>query len=122
MGYLIDPLRGRTGTLSAALIIGLAWGAWHIVPFYTMGRSFGWIGAQVLASILMRVIIVWLYDKANKSVFIAIVFHTFINVATSIIPVAGSAYNPAITATILFIIVAGFGSYRYVVNRRVLAK
>lgn len=109
MGYLIDPLRAKTGTLSAALIIGLAWGAWHIVPFYVMGRSIGWIAAQVLVSVLMRIIIVWLYDRANKSVFIAIVFHTFINVATTIIPVAGSSYDPAITAVLLAIGVVGTG-------------
>ena len=48
MGYLVDPLQERMSALSASLVIGVVWGAWHVLPYYAMGRSIGWIGAQVL--------------------------------------------------------------------------
>ena len=118
MGYLVDPLQKRVNALPAALIIGLAWGAWHIVPFYTMGRSTGWIIGQVMASILMRIIIVRLYNRANRSVFVAIVFHTFINVSTSLFPNQGSHYDPVITAVVLAVIVITLEVIIYTRNRR----
>ena len=118
MGYLFDPLQKRMGVLSAALTIGIFWGAWHIIPFYTMGRSAGWIAAQVIASIFMRIIIARLYNKANKSVLIAIIFHTFINVSTSLFPNQGSHYNPAIAAFMLALLVICIEIIAIVNNRR----
>lgn len=109
MGYLVDPLQKRMNAISAALIIGFAWQAWHVVPFYAMGRSIGWISAQFLAGILMRIIIVWLYNKASESVLIAIVFHTSINVSFSLFPNQGSHYDPVVTALVLTIVAVVLG-------------
>ncbi len=104
-GYLTDPLQRRFGELPAALIIGAVWQAWHIVPFYAMGRSVTWISAQFVAGVLLRIIIVRLYNQANRSVFIAIVFHTCINVSFSLFPNEGSHFDPVTTAISLVAVV-----------------
>jgi len=44
----------------------------------------------------MRIVIVWLYNNAGKSLFAAILFHALINVIRSLTyPTVGSDYDPA---------------------------
>ncbi len=100
MGVAFEPLRARLGSWSAAGVMGIAWGLWHLVPYLVQGRSIGWIAAQCAATVAFRVVMVWIYDLAGRSVLSAIVFHTFINVGYTAYPIEGSFYNPATVALI----------------------
>ena len=110
MGVAFEPLRARLGRWSAAGVMGVAWGLWHLVPYLAQGRSIRWIAAQCAATVAFRVVMVWLYDLAGRSVLSAIVFHTFINVGYTAYPVEGSYYDPAmvalLTATLALVLVS----------------
>ncbi|MEU7896273.1 type II CAAX endopeptidase family protein [Nonomuraea sp. NPDC049152] len=86
MGYAADPLRKRWGPLGAGLILGVVWGAWHVVPLFQAGRSLAWIAWWFLGAVAARVIIVWLYTRTGASVLSAIVFHAMLNVVPSLLP------------------------------------
>jgi len=100
-GYAIDPLQQRWGALPAALIVGTVWAVWHIVPFAQAHHTAYWIFWQCAATIAARVLIVWIYDNAGRSVFTAIVFHAMLNTSEFLFPNYGSHYDPFYAAIVL---------------------
>jgi hypothetical protein len=54
-----------------------------------------------------RVLIVWLYNNAGKSVSAAVVFHMITNVTWQLFPVSGSYFDPRVTGLIEAFIAAG---------------
>jgi membrane protease YdiL (CAAX protease family) len=105
-GYALEPLQERWGALAAALILGMVWATWHIVPFAQLHHGAAWIFWQCVATVAARVLIVWLYFNAGRSVFAAIVFHTMLNVSEFSFPNNGSHFDPFYAAVILGIAAA----------------
>ena len=99
--YAHDPLETRRGALPAALIVGLVWGVWHIVPMLQIPRPPTWVFWQCLGMIPFRVLIVWIYNNTRKSVFATILFQAVSNVSQFSFPNYGSHYDPFFTFVIL---------------------
>lgn len=100
-GYAIDPLQDRFGTLGGALLLGVVWAAWHFIPLLSVQRSLEWIAWWSLGTVGLRVIITWLFNNTGRSVFIAAIFHTMINVTWQLYPINGSYYDPRVTSVIV---------------------
>ncbi|MEU8246094.1 lysostaphin resistance A-like protein [Nonomuraea sp. NPDC048916] len=100
MAYAYDPMRSRWGALASGVILGVVWGVWHVIPYMQAGRGPGWIVWQCVFSAALRVIIVWVYDNAGRSVFAASLCHASSNVAWTLFPNNGSHYDPAVTGVI----------------------
>lgn len=95
--YATHPMRVRLGALGAGLVIGGVWAAWHVVPYLQAGRAWSWIAWQVAFTIAARVILVWLYSAAGRSMVAATLAHASINVAVFLVaPV--STYDPRVAA------------------------
>lgn len=114
MGYAIDPMQTRWGALTAALLVGVIWQVWHIIPHWQQGHTASWILWQSLYSMALRVLIVWVYNNAGQSVFAAILTHATDNVSVSLFPNFGSHYDPVMTCVIawlvVLIVVLGWGA------------
>jgi uncharacterized protein len=100
-GYAYPALRSRLSALQAAVVLGVVWGLWHVIPFVQQGRSVYWILWQCLGAVAMRIIIVWLFENTRKSILIAVLFHTMFNISWALFPVAASFYDPFVTFLIL---------------------
>jgi hypothetical protein len=100
-GYATDPLQDRYGALTAALIIGGVWAAWHFVPLAEAHRSFAFVAWWTLGTVSLRVIIVGLYNATGGSVFAATLLHAMSNLCWQLFPVDGSFYDPRVTGLIL---------------------
>ena len=80
-GFSVPYLQQKTTPILAALIIGAAWGLWHLPEFFTQGTLHHQIGAVyiplfVLSEIALSVVMTWLYNKTNSSLLIAgLLFH-----------------------------------------------
>lgn len=113
-GYAYPALKQGRSALNAALIIGTIWALWHVIPYVQLGRSADWIAWQCLGAVALRVIIVWLFVNAGQSVFVAVLFHTMINMPWGLIQNYESYYDPFVMFVILAlaaaIIVALWGS------------
>lgn len=113
MGYAVEPLQNRYGALAAGLVLGAVWGLWHAIPYVQQGENAGWIVWQIINTIAQRVLIVWIYNNAGKSVFTAILYHAMSNVSTYMFPNFGSHFNPFVTAVLTtaaaIVVVAGWG-------------
>jgi membrane protease YdiL (CAAX protease family) len=105
-GYAIDPLQQRFGALGGALMLGVVWAVWHLIPLLSVQRSLTWIAWWSLSTVAYRVIITWLYNNTGKSVFVAVIFHAMINVTYLQFPINGSYYDPRITGLIVTFLAA----------------
>ena len=103
-GYLLDPLQQRWGALVAGLVVGAGWAVWHWVALLQVGRSLDWIGWWTVATVAMRVIMVWLYANTGRSVLATALFHLTGNLGWQLFPVAGSHFDPPSTAMLLVVI------------------
>lgn len=95
-GYITEPLQSRSGTIAAGILLGFIWAVWHFIPLMQAHRSIEWIAWWSLGTIALRIIMVWLFVHAGKSVFAAAVFHAMINLSWQLFPVNGSFYDPRI--------------------------
>jgi membrane protease YdiL (CAAX protease family) len=104
MGYVIEHMKDNSKVLKTGIIMGLAWGIWHAVPYFQGNHDFQWVLWQILSSVFNRILIVWIYNNNEKSMFSAVIYHTMINVSVFSFPNYGSHYDPAITVAILGIV------------------
>ena len=100
-GYAYPALRARRGAAGAALILGVVWALWHLIPFVQLGRQAAWIFWHLMGTVALRFIIVWLTENTSRNVVIAVLFHAMINISLALFPVAGSFYDPFVTFLIL---------------------
>lgn len=94
-GYAHDRIEGGWSALSAAVLIGTLWAAWHVIPYMQAGHGVAWIFWQCANTVALRVLIVWAYNNTGKSVFAASLFHAMINTSVFLFPNYGSHYDPA---------------------------
>jgi uncharacterized protein len=106
MGFAIDPLQERFGALKAGLMLGVIWAAWHIIPFSQAHNPPAWIVGQCLFTVATRVLIVWLYNNTGKSVFIAVLYHAMLNVASVTLQNYGLIYDPVLTGILVILAAA----------------
>ncbi len=106
-GYATDPLQDRWSALEASLILGTVWAIWHVTPFLQAQYTLIWVLWKSVSTVILRVLIVWLYNNTGKSVFAAIAFHAMANVSELVLfPIYGSYYDPFIAFIIMAITVA----------------
>jgi uncharacterized protein len=104
-GYIIESLQNKYGALKASIILGIIWAVWHIIPYYQAHQTTGWIVWQCIGTVFLRIIMVWIFNNAGKSVFAMVLFHTIINISPYLIPNYGANYNPFIFCMLLIITV-----------------
>lgn len=81
-GYATDPLQERANALQASVQLGLVHAVWHIVPLVQAGRPAEWIAWWFLYTVGLRVLAVWIYNDAGRSVFATALFHAMCNAGT----------------------------------------
>lgn len=100
-GYATDPMQKRWHPLSAGLLLGSVWAAWHIMSLIQAHRSVTWMAWWCVGTLALRVVMVWLYNRAGKSVFAAALFHAVSNVCWQSYPIQGSYFDPRINGLIM---------------------
>jgi uncharacterized protein len=98
-GYATDPMLVRWGKW-AGLLLGVLWALWHAVPFLQTGNPLVWVAWQSFKTVVLRMLLVWLYNHTGKSVTNAILYHMVDNVCWSLFPNYGSHYNPIVTGLV----------------------
>jgi len=86
MGYAIDPMQERWNALTSCLIMGTVHAIWHWPSCYQMGMTTGLIATGTFMTIAFRILSVWLYNNAGKSVGAVILFHAVTNTGRSVFP------------------------------------
>jgi uncharacterized protein len=102
-GYAYPRLTARYSALTAALIIGVVWALWHVIPFAVMGHGAAWIGWHALGMVLIRIIIVWLVVNAGQSLLIAVLFHMMSNSVWGMFSDYSPWYDPMVMCLVLLV-------------------
>ena len=81
MGFAFRALSAQRSELSAAVLIGLLWGLWHLAVIDFLGTAsphrsylFPYFLAFIAVMTAMRVLIAWLYAN-TRSIFLAQLMH-----------------------------------------------
>lgn len=105
-GYAIDPLQQRSSALKSGIFLGLVQAGYHLPGFIISGYySFEWIFWHVLYTLAGRILFVWVYNNAGKSLFSMALFHWTFGLFWILWPVtnlqkAPPVYDPRIAAII----------------------
>src|SRR5919112_1019543 len=86
-GFMQDRLQDSHGPLLACILVAPAFSGWHLMAnVLDAGQisvePFAKLAAQIVMSIFFRVVIMWLYNGAGRSVLIVALFHSAFNSAT----------------------------------------
>lgn len=106
-GYLFDKLDNQFSSLLSGAIAGFVWGLWHLPLFYIPREEFYYnkpMWGLFLTTILVGIILAWLFKRSNKSVLVVLIAHTMFNWSNFTIPVL--AHDGA--SLILFGLFIGF--------------
>jgi membrane protease YdiL (CAAX protease family) len=84
-GFALPRMQAGRGALSASLLLGVPWFLFHLPLFITMGGGVGGnqanesVLAFLLQALAASVLVTWLYNNAQGSVLLAILFHGAVN-------------------------------------------
>jgi membrane protease YdiL (CAAX protease family) len=118
-GYGLPGLQQKYSALTASLILGVVWTAWHFHPqnFTLLWPIAFWYFFSIIPSTIM---FTWIYNNTGESLLLAVLFHTISNVCDWIVPTLpavadASSIRPFIIQRILtwvtaIIIIAIYGS------------
>ncbi|NRD77088.1 CPBP family intramembrane metalloprotease [Bacillus sp. BRMEA1] len=88
-GFALPRMQARYGGLKASLLIGVLWALWHLPHFLTSAQR-GGPGADlsifyinlpifIVMCIAISIIMTWVFNHTQGSLFMAILLHTSIN-------------------------------------------
>jgi len=123
-GFALPRLRRRYGVFSTGLILGVVWGAWHLLQGLWIGGTYA--GSLPLAVFVplsfivgtaqltaYRVLMVWVYDR-TQSLLVATLMHASLTASTIFIftPVATGVsvliYSATLAAALWIVVAAVF--------------
>jgi uncharacterized protein len=85
-GFALPHLQRGRSALGASVILGLAWGVWHL-PLYLTGADFrplSLFAPWVLAAVAASVIYTWMYNGTGGSLLIVVLFHAASNMLLTV--------------------------------------
>lgn len=110
-GYLLPAARRGLPAAHAAVLIGLACALWHALPYAQAGHRAGWIVAQCLVTVALRVLTVWVYERSGGALGSAVLLHASVNASVWAFPHLGSHYDPGVLLPFLLVL-AGWAARR----------
>ena len=119
-GYALDRLQSKYSALVASLFLGAFWIVWHLPVFYLAGTNQSLLpfGLFILPVLPLGVMMTWVYNNTNQSIFAAAFFHTVGNLSHELFRIVPTADSPSTTgfviltvlyylATVLIIVIFG---------------
>lgn len=79
-GFALPRMQGRQSALAASLLLGVIWGFWHLPLKIAEGNSlpiFLWF--VLVGPLPNSVLMAWIYNNAEGSLFLMILFHVMID-------------------------------------------
>lgn len=86
-GYALPTLQAGRSALAASLIVGAAWGTYHL-PLFLLGlpnRPLALFLPFALSSVIMSIFYTWMYNGTGGSLLIAVLLHATTNLPLTIV-------------------------------------
>ncbi len=118
-GYALTRLQERWNALVSSIMIGLAWGFWHLPLFFIFRQEMYYqrpFWGLLLSTTLVSILFTWLYNNTHGSVFAALLFHTMFNLSHYLFPTLasdrGNLYLFGLLFLTVIVVVVGWGPQR----------
>jgi membrane protease YdiL (CAAX protease family) len=110
-GFALPRLLEGRSALSAAVILGVIWGVWHLPAFIIAGTPQASISLPVflIAIVAASVLMTWVFNGTRGSVLMAVLFHWTINTCSDLshMPLAIFTAGAVVIAAIIVTFVGG---------------
>jgi len=108
-GYVLPRFQAKWNALSSSLILGVIWAAWHWGQWFAPGsnlfeRNF-WLWN--LGTILLSIIMTWIFNNTKGSVLAASLFHAVVNTGIFAFLLDWRYYVLELLVVILIVIIFG---------------
>lgn len=108
-GYVLPRFQARWNALTSSLILGVLWVAWHAGQWFVPGsnlyqRDF-WLWS--LGTILLTIIMTWIFNNTKGSVLAAALFHGTINTGVFAFLLDWRYYAVELLVVIFIVIIFG---------------
>ena len=92
------PSATPRSALAASLVLGVAWGVWHL-PLFLVGtdnRPLSLFAPFALAVVVSSVFYTWMYNGTGGSLLIVVLFHAASNLPLTVLlePLQGQVLQP----------------------------
>lgn len=110
-GYALPHLQARRSALGASIVLGVAWGVWHL-PLYLTGADFrplSLFAPWVILAVAVSIIYTWMYNGTGGSLLIVVLFHAASNLLLTVFlvePFEGQVARPFLILLALMIVAA----------------
>jgi uncharacterized protein len=91
-GFALPRLQRSFGPLTGSVVLGLAWGGWHLPLFLVAdwvdskgGATFATLGQYLLFTIALSIVMTWVFNNAHGSVLLMILMHAAANTAFGVV-------------------------------------
>ncbi|MEZ5012151.1 MAG: CPBP family intramembrane glutamic endopeptidase, partial [Bacteroidales bacterium] len=109
-GFALPLMLKRQSAISAALLLGLIWGLWHLPSFFMSGlpQVELQIPVFIIAALSLSVIVTWIFVNTNYNLFLTFLFHYTLNFTYTLV---GSAfiYMTMVQVVIALLVLVIFG-------------
>lgn len=80
-GYALDRLQARWPALTASVVLGVIWGAWHLPLFFLPGVSQSYMPfwGFLVMTVALSILIAWLYNNTGRNLLVVLLFHAGVN-------------------------------------------
>ncbi len=99
-------LQTRYGALTAAVIVGILWSAWHLWPVLAPGGLGSTEASDVVLTfvrlIAMAIVYAWLYNSTGGSLLIVMLAHAGHNIAVRLVPLDATLQHGDPVVTLLY--------------------
>jgi uncharacterized protein len=95
-GFLLPRLERRFGLLTAAIVVGVLWGLWHLPADYIALKGYGdlfWLAFLINGPIVLTahsVVMAWIWRTTGGSTFAAVLYHFSVTASAIAAPSAGA--------------------------------
>ena len=118
-GLAVPRLRQRHGVVATGLIVGVVWGAWHLLQHLWIGGTYAgslpvpvFVALNFFAGVAQltayRVLMVWVYDR-TESLLVATLMHGSLTASTIFV------FTPAATGTSFLIYTSALAGAMWIV-------
>src|SRR5439155_18077184 len=103
-------LQTTFGALSAAIVVGVLWGLWHLWPVIAPGGLSTTTWSDVILTLVRLVstsiVYAWLYNSTRGSLLIVMLAHAGHNLAFRFVPLADSVQHGDSIVAMLYVLAA----------------
>lgn len=91
-GFAVPAMRRRHGAVFTGVVVGLLWGAWHVVLFWERSSfadplAFGLLVARLFAWVpAYRLLMVWVHDRTQSLPVVIVMHMSLVAVQFSLVP------------------------------------